>query len=90
MEVASEGLTVALLCGVDVLFSSGGTNTVAATMPPWALGSLRGLPWKQGVSFSFTHEMCSGCSHDMNCTLSEDTVGSKVDQLGIWGVKWNT
>lgn len=45
-------------------FSSRGTNTVAVSVPAWALGSLGALPWEQGANFSFTHEMCSVCPHN--------------------------
>lgn len=68
-------------------FSSHGTNIVSVSMPAWALGSLWALPWKQGVNFSLIHVMCSACLHNLAfCMLNEDTVGSDVDQLVIWGI----
>lgn len=58
-------------------------------MPAWALGSLWGLPsQKQGVNFSLTHVMSSACLHNSAFfMLNEDTVGSNIDQLVIWGIK---
>lgn len=92
LEVAWRSECSTCLHSVDEHFSSGGPNTVTVPMPAWALGSLQGLPWNQGVNFFSTHEMYSAYSRNIHtfCVLSEDTVCSNIDELVIWDVKRNT